>query len=133
MRYNLFIGRYQSPHKGHMQIFNTFLDKGEPVLIAIRDIEPDTSNPLNAYQVKDLWESVYSNNPLVRVIIIPDIASVNYGRGVGYEVNQITVADNIAHISATDIRQQIRDGKPDWKELVDVSIHKKLMHYLTGE
>ena len=76
MRYNLFIGRYQSPHKGHMQIFNTFLDKGEPVLIAIRDIEPDTSNPLNAYQVKDLWESVYSNNPLVRVIIIPDIASV---------------------------------------------------------
>ena len=133
MRYNLFIGRYQSPHKGHMKIFNTFLDEGKPVLIAIRDIEPDTSNPLNAYQVKDLWESVYSNNPLVRVIIIPDIASVNYGRGVGYEVNQITVADNIAHISATDIRQQIRDGKPDWKELVDVSIHKKLMHYLTGE
>ena len=41
MRYNLFIGRYQSPHKGHMQIFNTFLEEGKPILIAIRDIEPD--------------------------------------------------------------------------------------------
>ena len=27
MIYNLFIGRYQSPHKGHMTIFNEYLDK----------------------------------------------------------------------------------------------------------
>ena len=131
MRYNLFIGRYQSPHKGHMQIFNTFLQEGKPVLIAIRDIEPDSSNPLNAQQVKDLWESVYKNNPLVEVIIIPDIASVNYGRGVGYEVTQIAVPDAIANISATAIRQQILDGKNEWKELVDPTIHDKLVSYLT--
>ncbi len=131
MRYNLFIGRYQSPHKGHMQIFNTFLEKGGPVLIAIRDIAPDNSNPLYAHEVKDLWESVYANDPLVKVIIIPDIASVNYGRGVGYEVNQISVPEAIANISATDIRQQIMDGKNEWKELVDGSIHEKLVSYLT--
>ena len=131
MTYNLFIGRYQSPHKGHMQIFNTFLKEGKPVLIAIRDIEPDNSNPLYADQVKNLWESVYKNNELVKVIIIPDIASVNYGRGVGYEVNQINVPDAIANISATDIRQQIIDGKNEWKELVDNSIHDKLVSYLT--
>ena len=46
MKYNLFIGRYQSPHKGHQEIFNTYLKNGEPVLIAIRDIEPDFENPL---------------------------------------------------------------------------------------
>ena len=133
MRYNLFIGRYQSPHKGHMQIFNTFLEEGKPILIAIRDIEPDNSNPLFAHEVRDLWESVYRDNPLVKVIIIPDIASVNYGRGVGYEVNEIKVPDAIANISATDIRQQIMDGKNDWKALVDASIHEKLVSYLTKQ
>ena len=130
MKYNLFIGRYQSPHKGHMQIFDTFLTEEKPVLIAIRDIEPDNNNPLNARQVKDLWESVYENNPLVKVIIIPDIESVNYGRGVGYEVNQIQVPDNISSISATDIRRQIAEGKDGWKEMVDASIHEKLVRLL---
>ena len=58
MRYNLFIGRYQSPHKGHMQIFNTFLQEGKPILIAIRDIEPDNSNPLYAHEVRSLGISL---------------------------------------------------------------------------
>ena len=126
MRYNLFIGRYQSPHKGHMELFNQFLSKGLPVCIAIRDIAPDAANPLSAKQVASLWEKVYANQPLVRVIIIPDIASVNYGRGVGYEVNQLQVPDNIAAISATEIRTQIREGKNGWKEFVDPSIHELL-------
>ena len=69
MRYNLFIGRYQSPHKGHMYIFDTFLKEDKPVLIAIRDIEPDAANPLPAAEVKMLWEKVYAGNPLVKVII----------------------------------------------------------------
>ena len=132
MKYNLFIGRYQSPHKGHIQIFDTFLTKAKPVLIAIRDIEPDSNNPLTAKQVKDLWETVYESNPLVKVIIIPDIESVNYGRGVGYEVNQIQVPDNISSISATDIRRQIIDGKDGWKEMVDASIHEKLVGLLNN-
>ena len=130
MRYNLFIGRYQSPHKGHMQIFNTFLREQKPVLIAIRDIEPDNDNPLTAAEVKDLWETVYKNNPLVKVIIIPDIASVNYGRGVGYEVNLLQVPDTIASISATAIRKQILEGQTEWKELVDNAIHEKLVALL---
>src|SRR5688572_25279483 len=132
MRYHLFIGRYQSPHRGHMQIFNNYLDKGEPILIAIRDIVPDTSNPLSAGEVKDLWEAVYSNNPLVKVIIIPDIASVNYGRGVGYEVRQIDVSPDISAISATEIRKQIVAGHDEWKKLVDSSIHEKLIALLSG-
>ena len=126
MRYNLFIGRYQSPHKGHMELFNQFLEKDLPVCIAIRDIAPDQANPLSAEEVASLWEKVYANQPLVKVIIIPDIASVNYGRGVGYEVNQLQVPDNIAAISATEIRNQIREGKQGWKEYVDPSIHELL-------
>jgi len=130
MSYNLFIGRYQSPHKGHMHIFNTFLKEGKPVLIAIRDIEQDAANPLKAVQVKSLWEKVYENNSLVKVIIIPDIASVNYGRGVGYEVNEIKVDATIANISATEIRNQILTEQTEWKDFVDEKIHALLSFYL---
>jgi nicotinamide mononucleotide adenylyltransferase len=130
MTYNLFIGRYQSPHKGHMHIFDTFLGQQKPVLIAIRDIEPDEANPLTAMQVKTLWEKVYEYNTLVKVIVIPDIASVNYGRGVGYEVNEIKVNGNIANISATEIRRQILADETDWKNVVDEKIHILLATYL---
>jgi nicotinamide mononucleotide adenylyltransferase len=126
MRYNLFIGRYQSPHLGHMHIFNTYLSEGKPILIAVRDTVPDESNPLFAEDVKDLWEKVYEGNPLVKVIIIPDIESVNYGRGVGYDVKEIKVEKDVANISATEIRNQIIGGKTDWKSFVDESIHQLL-------
>ncbi len=132
MKYNLFIGRYQSPHKGHMFIFNTFLQEDKPILIAIRDIKPDRHNPLNSSDVKELWETVYSNNPLVKVIIIPDIESVNYGRGVGYHVNEIEVVSEIATISASDIRNQIMAGITDWKDNVDESIHDLLASKILG-
>jgi nicotinamide mononucleotide adenylyltransferase len=133
MTYNLFIGRYQSPHKGHMHIFDTFLSQQKPVLIAIRDIEPDDANPLTALEVQSLWEKVYDNNPLVKVIIIPDIASVNYGRGVGYEVNEIKVDNNIANISATEIRRQILADETLWKNVVDEKIHELLATYLKAK
>jgi nicotinamide mononucleotide adenylyltransferase len=126
MIYNLFIGRYQSPHKGHMTIFNEYLEKGLPVLIAIRDVEPDDKNPLSAQEVKSIWEKIYFENPLVSIIIIPDISSVNYGRGVGYEVKEIKVSGEIENISATEIRRQINSGETQWKNLVDEKGHEIL-------
>ena len=130
MKYNLFIGRYQSPHKGHQTIFNQYLNEGLPVMIAIRDIATDESNPLTAEEVKSIWEKIYEGNDLVKVIIIPDIASVNYGRGVGYEVKEIQVHSSIANISATAIRQQIRAGEEEWKFLVDEKAHHLLKEFL---
>jgi len=126
MTYNLFIGRYQSPHKGHMTIFNEYLEKGLPVLIAIRDVAPDDKNPLSAEEVKSIWEKIYEENQLVKIIIIPDIASVNYGRGVGYEIKEIEVSGEIQNISATEIRNQIKNGKGEWKSLVDEKAHSLL-------
>jgi nicotinic acid mononucleotide adenylyltransferase len=126
MTYNLFIGRYQSPHKGHMTIFNEYLEKGLPVLIAIRDIKPDVNNPLDAEEVKSIWEKIYSENPLVKVIVFPDISSVNYGRGVGYVIKEIKVSGEIENISATEIRNQIRNNKEEWKNLVDQKAHSIL-------
>jgi nicotinamide mononucleotide adenylyltransferase len=122
----MFIGRYQAPHKGHMTIFDEYLSKGEPVLIAIRDVEPDENNPLTAQEVLQVWVQIYASNPLVKIIIVPDIASVNYGRGVGYEVNEIKVSKQVSNVSATEIRRQIIAGESDWKWLVDPKAHNTL-------
>ena len=67
---------------------------------------------------------------LVKVISIPDIENVNYGRGVGYEINEFTPPENIGWISATGIRNSIKDGDNDWRTLVDESIQADVEKYL---
>ena len=66
----------------------------------------------------------------VKVIIIPDMESVNFGRGVGYEINEYTPPENIGWISATGIRNSIKEGNNDWRELVDISIQPDVEKYL---
>ena len=134
--FNCFIGRYQGNHKGHMTIFAKYLDQDEPVLIMVRDVPTDEKNPFTPDEVKFLWEKVYSEeikNGLVKVIIIPDIASVNYGRLVGYKVVEIEVDSSISNISATEIRSKIRTNDDSWKEFVDESIHEDLSNILMSK
>ena len=42
----------------------------------------------------------------VKVIIIPDIESINYGRGVGYDIIEHVPPSKIGAISATEIRKK---------------------------
>jgi nicotinamide mononucleotide adenylyltransferase len=126
MSANLFIGRFQPPHKGHQAIFNTYLNQDEKVLIAIRDVPTDEKNPFTAQQVMYLWKEIYRDNPKVEVIVIPDIKSINYGRDVGYAITEIVAPSDIRRISATEIRSQILSGSEDWKKSVDASIHEAL-------
>ena len=88
------------------------------VLMLIRDVEPDEKNPWTANQVKEMLDFVFLNNPRVSTLIVPDVASVEYGRGVGYEVNEIKVERNIAGISGTEIRAELLLNKTGWYELV---------------
>jgi hypothetical protein len=48
----------------------------------------------------------------VKVSIIPDICSVEFGRGVGYDIIEHTPPQEIHDISATKVREQMRkEGK----------------------
>ena len=120
----MYPGRFQSPHVGHMHIFNESLKKGKYICIAVRDIEPDENNPFSAMEIKEMWEEIYAENDFVKVIIIPDIEAINYGRGVGFSINEIKVPEQIANISATEIRNQIKDGNVEWKKFVSWRIWK---------
>ena len=111
-QYALFIGRWQPLHLGHQKLFQQVLDKGDKVCIAIRNVEPDEKNPFTAIEVFKNISEFYKNNIMlgqVKVIIIPDICSVNFGRGVGYDIIEYTPPDEIGDISATKIREEMRN------------------------
>jgi cytidyltransferase-like protein len=114
-KYAMFIGRWQPWHEGHRWLIDQALNEGKNVLLCIRDVEPDEKNPWTAHEVMlnlfdELQELVESRR--LRIIVIPDIESINIGRGVGYDVIEHIPPQEIHDISATKIREQMKaDGK----------------------
>jgi nicotinamide mononucleotide adenylyltransferase len=111
MKRALFIGRWQPLHPGHRWLFNQKLEQNIPILIAVRDMPLDDSNPFRTDDVVSNLEKEYSDeveSGMVKVIPIPDIESVNYGRGVGYEINEYVPPKDIGEISATEIREKLK-------------------------
>jgi len=110
MKRALFIGRWQPLHPGHKWLFNQKLEQEIPILVAVRDTPVDSKNPFSTQEVIEDLEAEYSEeveNGSVKIISIPDIESVNYGRGVGYEINEFVPPENIGKISATEIRKNL--------------------------
>jgi len=128
-KHAIFVGRWQPMHKGHMWLFNQKLEKGIPLLILIRDIQPDEKNPFTTQETERLIQKVFEGQP-VKTMIIPDIESVNWGRSVGYEVNEFSPSEDIQMISATFIRNSIKEGNNDWKQYVPETIHTDVYEYL---
>jgi hypothetical protein len=106
-KYAMYIGRWQNWHAGHEWLIRQQLDKGKNVWVAIRDVAEDENNPKSAYKVMmDLIEEPFFQENIDRILvsIIPDIESVNYGRGVGYDVIYHEPPTDVAAISGTAIR-----------------------------
>ena len=106
-KYALYIGRWQNWHKGHEWLINQQLEKGKNVWVAIRDVAQDENNPKSAQQIlSELSQEPFfsQNTDKILLSIIPDIESVNYGRGVGYEVVYHEPPTDVAAISGTKIR-----------------------------
>jgi cytidyltransferase-like protein len=114
-RFSAFIGRWQPLHEGHKQLFQQVLDEGGNVLIMIRDIQPDEKNPYTAAEVyvniSDFYDALIKAGR-VKVMKIPDISSVDFGRGVGYDIVEWIPPAEVAEISATKVREQLKkEGK----------------------
>tara|TARA_R110001592_G_scaffold345506_1_gene637434 strand:+ start:2885 stop:3283 length:399 start_codon:yes stop_codon:yes gene_type:complete len=116
VKYSMFVGRWQPLHKGHLWLINERLKEGKNVWLAIRDVKPDEKNPWTAQEIEKMVHEGELKDLITdgRVItsIIPDIESINYGRGVGYDIIEHVPPKEIGDISATSIRNQMRkDGK----------------------
>jgi len=106
-KYAMYIGRWQTWHKGHEWLIKQQLDKGKDVWVAIRNVPTDENNPKTPQQVMmDLATNPFfkENSSKIIVSVIPDIESVNYGRGVGYDVVYHEPPTDIEIISGTKIR-----------------------------
>jgi cytidyltransferase-like protein len=114
-QFAMFVGRWQPLHKGHQSLFQEAMNEGKNVLICIRDIEPDEKNPFSPEDVRKNILDHYSEEVIqgkIKVMVIPDICSIEFGRGVGYDIIERIPPIEIGEISATKIREEMRkEGK----------------------
>jgi len=114
-QYSMVVGRFQPFHQGHRWLVNQCIEDGKNVLICIRDVQPDEKNPFTTEQVHsnivvELLDLISEGR--VEIIKIPDIESVNFGRGVGYDIIEHIPPQEVSEISATKIREQLKqEGK----------------------
>ena len=104
MKYSLFIGRWQPFHEGHQKLIQKVLDEGKNVCVAIRDTEISETDPYTTQERQLMINNIF---PEVKVILIPDIEEVIYGRNVGWGIREIRLDEVTKSISATKIRQKI--------------------------
>ncbi len=102
---SLFVGRWQPFHAGHKALMETVLREGKPIVIAIRDTDMSHKNP---YTVRERWEVIQKAmakwGELVKILVIPDIDEICYGRDVGYAIRKIDLDEKTEAISGTKTR-----------------------------
>jgi len=108
------LGRFQPFHEGHYALFEEIIKKTGQVCIQVRDVQGVNDNPFNFETVKKNIEEKlnpkYKNR--FKVILVPNITNISYGRGVGYKIEEVVLPEKIQQISATKIRDKMRkEGK----------------------
>ncbi len=105
------LGRWQPWHGGHQKLFEETLKRAKQVLIMVRDVQGVGDNPFNFDTVKKNIENALNPNfaGKFKIILVPNITNICYGRGVGYKIEEIVLDEETQKISATKIRQQMRD------------------------
>ena len=104
------LGRWQPFHEGHYALFEKIITKTGQVCIQVRDVQGVDDNPFDFDQVKskitEKLEPKYKNR--FKIVLVPNITNICYGRGVGYKIEEIVLPEHIQKISATKIRKEMR-------------------------
>ena len=105
------LGRWQPFHDGHYALFEEIIKKTGQVCIQIRDVQGVDDNPFDFEAVKKNIENrllpKYVNR--FKIVLVPNITNICYGRGVGYKIEEIVLPEEIQKISATKIRKELRE------------------------
>jgi len=114
------LGRWQPWHDGHQALFKRCIQKTGQVVIQVRDVQGSSGgdgqedNPF-------VWEAVcksieqslikegFERGVHYEIMLVPNIVNISYGRGVGYDFEQETFEEEIESISATRIRNKMRE------------------------
>ena len=107
------MGRFQPWHPGHTELFKRAHAKTGQVLIMVRDTHGiDDKNPFDYvtvknFIIKDLSELGYINDVDYKILGVPNIVNITYGRDVGYVIEKEDFDKEILKISATQIRKEM--------------------------
>jgi hypothetical protein len=106
----LMIGRYQPWHDGHTALFKKALEKHGQVCIAVRMMPKDDKNPFDFSEVcARIGEALVGYRGRYIIITVPNVVDVVYGRDVGWTVSKIDLPEEIEAISATKIREAMKN------------------------
>jgi len=117
------LGRWQPWHQGHQELFKRCVAKTGQVIIQVRDVKGSSGgsgqedNPFDWETVCKNIEESLSKDGFVKgvdyeIMLVPNIVNISYGRGVGYVFEEEIFEDSITNISATKIREKLRqDGE----------------------
>ena len=119
------LGRWQPWHDGHQALFKRCVAKTGQVVIQVRDVQGASGgdgqddNPFNWDEVCQNIEAGLLHDGFKRgveyeIMLVPNIVNITYGRGVGYSFEEEVFDGSVTDISATKIRQKLReDGELD--------------------
>ncbi len=117
------LGRWQPWHGGHQALFKRCVAKTGQVIIQVRDVQGASGgigqddNPFDWDTVctnieKGLLEDGFRRGFEYEIMLVPNIVNITYGRGVGYTFEEEVFEKSVAEISATKIREKLRqEGK----------------------
>jgi cytidylate kinase len=105
------LGRFQPFHAGHKALFDRSIVKTGQVAILIRDMPVSENNPWKFQDISNnIKKSLVQHAGKFRIYSVPNIVNITYGRDVGYKIEQ-EVFDDVTHqISATKIREAMRNS-----------------------
>ena len=105
------LGRWQPFHDGHYALFEEIIKKTGQAHIMVRDLQGVDDNPFDFESIKsritERLDKKYKNR--FKVVLVPNITNICYGRGVGYKIEEIVLSEKIQKISATKIRKKMRE------------------------
>ena len=114
------LGRWQPWHQGHQELFKRCIAKTGQVIIQVRDVEGASGGAGqndNPFSWKEVCKSIadglkkdnYERGKDYEIMLVPNITNITYGRNVGYVFEEESFDDEISSISATKIRDDLRN------------------------
>ena len=118
------LGRWQPWHDGHAELFKRCYAMTGQVCIQIRQVPQNREansrvpgqddNPFDIETVKiNIIEGLAKKGFTLAedyiIMVLPNIVDISYGRGVGYTFTEHDLGDAVHNISATKIREKMRE------------------------
>ena len=114
------LGRWQPWHDGHQALFKRCVAKTGQVMIQVRDVQGASGgdgqddNPFDWDMVcaniqEGLLKDDFKRGVEYEIMLVPNIVNITYGRGVGYSFEEEVFDKSVTEISATKIRQKLRE------------------------